>query len=254
MKTFNNNIKLVSAIFIFCIGVFCLPQTSTAQRFGHVGGGGGSRGGGGGGHMAQPSGGGRGGFNGGARVEAPRVFRPAAPRMDRGGGGVIHNEGVSHHVYGGVRPYAYHPYHPYGWGPYWHPFGYFAGALAADAFLFSIANQQYYYDNGVYYEPSGSGYVVVPPPIGAVVSYLPAGYITVQVGDDIYYYYGGAFYISQGGSFRVVPAPVGAIVTEIPEGATDQVINGVDYLLFNNTYYQPISQNGQDAYEVVQVN
>jgi hypothetical protein len=74
------------------------------------------------------------------------------------------------------------------------------------------------------------------------------------MGDATYFYYAGVFYVSQGGSFRVVPAPEGAIVTEIPEGATDQNINGQDYLLYNNTYYQPISQNGQDAYEVVTVN
>ena len=262
MKTFNR-IKLLTVVCIFCTALFCLPQNTSAQRFGHGGGGGGARGGGGG---ARPGGGGR-GFNGGARNEA-HVYRapearPAAPAggRDRGGdrGVIIRNENVFHHGYGdgghgyGTRPYFYHPYHPYIWGPYWHPFGYFAIGLTADAILYNWGNQQYYYDEGVYYQPSGNGYSVVAPPVGAVVSYLPSGYVTVMVGDDTYYYYGGTFYIGQGGSFRVVPAPVGAIVSEIPEGATDQQINGVDYLLYNNTYYQPISLNGQDAYEVVQV-
>ena len=250
MQTFNK-IKLANIICILCMVIFCFPQDSAAQRFGHGGGGGGgSRGGGGG----APRGGGGGGrtINGGSRNEGNHVFRALASRPVGTVFGIRHNENVYHHVYG-AHPYAYHAYHPYMWGPYWHPFGFFATALTADAIMFSIASQQYYYDNGVYYEPSNSGYTVVPPPIGAVVTYLPAGYLTVQVGDAIYYYYGGAFYISQGGSFRVVPAPVGAIVTEIPEGATEQVINGENYLLYNNTYYAPISQNGQDAYEVVQV-
>ena len=263
MKTFNK-IKLVTIIIIFCTVIFSFPENLMAQRFGHGGGGGGgSRGGGGGGAA-------RGGFNGGSRNAGNHVFRAPEPTRSVGGGGrgddrrgwgggVIRNENVYHNGgrdgFGyGSRPYYYHPYHPYVWGRFWHPFGFFAATLTADAIMFNWNNQQYYYDEGVYYQPSGNGYAVVAPPVGAVVSYLPTGYITVMVGDDTYYYYGGAFYISQGGSFRVVPAPPGAVVYEIPEGATDQVINGVDYILYNNTYYEPISQNGQDAYEVVQVN
>ena len=260
MNTLNKMkiVTILAVLFLFIIG---MPQTGNAQRFGH-GGGGGMRGGGGGGMR----GGGGGGrpvqvmphtINGGSRNDGNHVFR--APGRGDGGrpfGGITHNENVYHHGGGwGAHPYAYHAYHPYIWGPRWHPFGFFAAALSADAFMFYIANQQYYYDDGVYYAPSNSGYTAVAPPIGAVVTYLPAGYMTVTGGDgNTYYYYGGAFYISQGGSFRVVPAPVGAVVTEIPEGATEQNINGESYLLYNNTYYEPISQDGQDAYEVVQVN
>lgn len=249
MKAFNK-IKPASLIFIMCMVMFCVPQSVMGQRFGHGGGGGRGGGGGargGGGAVRTINGGGR---NIGAHDFGRGAFHPA-PRPVGGG---FRNENAFHHVYGGARPYFYHPYHPYIWGPYWHPFGFFAATLTADAILLSLNNQQYYYDNGVYYQPYNNGYNVVPPPIGATVSYLPAGYLTVPVGNDTYDYYGGAFYLYQGNSYQVVPAPVGAIVTEIPEGATDQVINGVDYLVYNNTYYEPISQNGQDAYEVVQVN
>jgi len=256
MKT-HNKMKFLSIVGIICMAIFCLPQNSAAQHFGHGGGGGGRAGGGGGGRPA--GGGGFGGgarsINGGSRNFGAHVYHAPA----RGGGdrqffgGGVRNEGVYHHAYG-FHPYFYHPFHPYVWGPYWHPFGYFASVLTADAIMFSWAGQQYYYDDGVYYEPYNGGYTVVNPPVGAVVSYLPSGYETVPVGDAVYYYYGGTFYVSQGGSFRVVPAPEGAIVTEVPDGATDQNINGQDYLLYNNTYYQPISQNGQDAYEVVTVN
>jgi len=251
-----NKIKNINIICIFFLAAFCIPYSSMAQRFGHGGGGGGFHGGGGG----APRGGGSaprgGGFNGGARNVDAHVFRAPAARNDHPAyGGGHFGDNAYHHVYGGFHPYAFHPYHPYMWGAYWHPFGYFATSLAADAILLSIANQQYYYDNGVYYQPYNGGYTVVAPPVGAVVSYVPSGYQVVQAADGSeYYYYGGAFYVPQGGSFRVVPAPVGAIVNEIPEGAQDQQINGQDYLLYNNTYFEPISQNGQDAYEVVQVN
>jgi len=239
----TQKIRLTTISSIFCIAAFCLPQSSNAQRFGH-GGGGGFRGGGG----SEFHGGGR-TINGGSHIGdhafgGVRGDRPAPGRF---------NEGIYHHAYG-YHPYFSHPFHPYVWGPYWYPFGFFCTALTVDAIMFDIASQDYYYDNGVYYIPASGGYTVVAPPIGAVVGYLPAGYMTVPVGDGVYYYYGGAFYVSQGGSFRVVPAPVGAIVTEIPEGAAEQTIDGEDYLLYNNTYYQPISQNGRDAYEVVQVN
>jgi len=170
------------------------------------------------------------------------------------GGERFHNENVFHRGYRD-HPYFYHPYHPYYWGPSWHPFGFFIGALTADAFFFNYDNRGYYYDDGVYYQPSGNGYAVVAPPIGAVVNYLPDGYTTITADDGTYYYYyAGVFYIAQDNAYRVVPAPVGAIVTDIPEGAVDQVINGEHYLLYNNTYYLPVSQDGQDAYQVVQVN
>ena len=166
---------------------------------------------------------------------------------------------VDEHVYHtgsyhGIHPYVYHPYHPFYWGPRWHPVGFFLSSLAANAFRFSIANQWYYYEDGCYYIPYQGGYSVVPPPIGAVVSYLPDGYETVLVGNDYFYYYGGAFYIAIPQGYQVVQAPPGAVVSQLPEGAIEQNVNGQTLLFYNNTYYQPISQDGQDAYEVVTVN
>jgi Family of unknown function (DUF6515) len=167
---------------------------------------------------------------------------------------VHENVNVYHNHYQPVHAYAYHPYHPYYWGHNWHPLGYFAASLARDAFLISLANQQYYYDEGVYYQPSAGGYAVVSAPIGATVSTLPPGFETTQVGDDYFYYYGGTFYTDTGNGYQVVVAPYGAVVTQIPDGAVQQDINGQTYLVYNNVYYQPVTVNGTDAYEVVQVN
>ncbi len=194
-------------------------------------------------------------INGGARNIGNHNFHPVttvAPRVT-----VNTHERVNvYHAgnYRGLHPYAYHPYHPYYWGPRWHPIGYFLSALTANAIRFAIGSQWYYYDDGCYYVPSASGYSVVPPPIGAVVSYLPDGYETCMVGNDTFYYYAGAFYVAVTQGYQVVQAPVGAVITELPVGAVDQQINGQDLLVYNNVYYQPISQDGQDAYEVVQSN
>ncbi len=196
-------------------------------------------------------------INGGARNIGNHNFHPTTtvnvtPHVD-----VNNRDRVNvYHTgtYRGLRPYSYHPYHPYYWGPRWHPVGFFLASLAADAFRFAIGNQWYYYDDGCYYIPSSGGYSVVPPPIGAVVSYLPDGYETCMVGNDTFYYYGGAFYITVAGGYQVVQAPPGAVVSQLPVGAVDQQINGEDILVYNNVYYQPISQDGQDAYEVVPSN
>ena len=178
----------------------------------------------------------------------PRVVVPPSRTVTRDHVNVYHTGG-----YRGIHPYSYHPYRPYYWGPRWHPVGYFLSALAADAFYFSLANQAYYYDDGVYYEPGNGGYTAVPPPIGAVVNALPEGYETTMVGNDTFYYYGGAFYAYTDQGYQVIAAPAGAVITELPQGAVQQDIDGQTYMVYNNVYYAPISQDGQDAYEVVQM-
>jgi len=35
---------------------------------------------------------------------------------------------------------------------------------------------------------------------------------------------------------------------------TKITVDGKKYMVYNNTYYQPVSQDGKDAYEVVIVN
>jgi hypothetical protein len=193
-------------------------------------------------------------YNHAPAAPAPRVNTPRPADM-HGKPAVRENANIYHTgAYHGLRPYTYHPYHPYVWGPRWHPVGFFINALAATAFRFEIGAQWYYYDDGCYYEPYNGGYDVVAPPLGALVSYLPDGYETVPVGDDTYYYYGGAFYIYTGQGYQVVQAPIGAVVSQLPVGASEQDVNGQTFMFYNGAYYQPISQDGQDAYEVVQGN
>jgi len=121
------------------------------------------------------------------------------------------------------------------------------------AVLISVSNQNYYYNEGVYYSPSGSGYVVVPAPAGAAITELPSGYSSLTVGSARYYYYGGIFYSLSGDSYNVVTAPVGAVVNDLPEGAEEIEVGGVKLLKYNNAFFQPVSQSGNDAYEVVNV-
>ena len=121
--------------------------------------------------------------------------------------------------------------------------------------MINYADQSYYYNEGVFYEPSGSGYTVVQAPSGAVVTVLPTGSTATEVTSSEYYYFGGVFYQQTNSGYKVVPAPVGAVVDNIPSGATE-VTNSSSQTLLNyyGTYYLPIVQNGQDAYEVVSLN
>jgi hypothetical protein len=45
--------------------------------------------------------------------------------------------------------------------------------LTTTAIIVSVANRQYHYDQGVYYEKEDDGYKAVTPPIGANIPELP---------------------------------------------------------------------------------
>ena len=160
------------------------------------------------------------------------------------------------HVYGGHRYYSYynyynHPYQPFVYGPSWHPVGFFLTALPAAAIVIAFNNVEYRYDDGVYYQPGNNGYQAVAPPVGAYIPSLPAGYATTEVGGIDYYYYGGVFYAATQDGYQIVRAPAGAIVYNLPEGCQQVQAGDIVYLQYGNSFFQPIQFNGQDAYEVV---
>ncbi len=75
----------------------------------------------------------------------------------------------------------------------YHPAGFFLATMYVTAVMISVSNQNYYYNQGVYYTQSTSGYVVVPAPVGASVTVLPSDYTLVVVGSSTYYYYAEHF-------------------------------------------------------------
>ena len=78
--------------------------------------------------------------------------------------------GHGHHAYGGgwARPYGSR------WGVVLPPLGLMIPLLPAAYLALTIGGAPYYYADGVYYAPApGQGYMVVPPPDGAVAA-LPA--------------------------------------------------------------------------------
>ncbi len=58
-------------------------------------------------------------------------------------------------------------------------------------------NSRYYYQGGVWYRPDGPRFVVIAPPIGVVISTLPAFYTTLWLGGIPYYYANDTYYTWQ---------------------------------------------------------
>ncbi len=50
-----------------------------------------------------------------------------------------------------------------------------------------VGSTTYIYSDGIFLEPSGSSYIVVRPPVGAVVTYLPEGCSMIQINNLNYY-------------------------------------------------------------------
>ena len=109
----------------------------------------------------------------------------------------------------------------------------------------------YYYSGGLFYQPFGSYYRVIPPPFGIRISLLPRGYWSLSLGGYPYFYYNGIFYRKSNNDYEVVKAPVGAEVPSIPRDAKTVVIDGSKYYEYNGTYYkETIKNNGEIWYTV----
>ena len=160
----------------------------------------------------------------------------------------------------GYRPYTYHTYKPYRYGARWHPPGFVLATMWTGAVIISHNKRKYYYNDGVYYSAVPNGYRVVDPPATISVAKLPTGTELVILNEREFYYFGGVFYEKalEGSAigqrkYRVVTAPDGAIIRHLPEGAEEHTIGGQNYLELNNTYYLPITENGNDVYQVVEM-
>lgn len=109
----------------------------------------------------------------------------------------------------------------------------------------------YYYSGGLFYQPYGSYYRVMPPPLGIRVSILPRGYWSFRIGGLPYFYYNGIFYRRDNRDYEVIKAPVGAEVPSIPRDAKTIVIDGEKYYEYNGTYFKDfIKPNGELWYTV----
>ena len=92
-------------------------------------------------------------------------------------------------------------YYPPGWGA-WGVAAFTAGVIVGATVsspppyydTVYVGSTTYIYSDGVYLQPRGGSYVVVNPPVGVVVSYLPEGCTLTQINNISYYDCGGIYY------------------------------------------------------------
>ena len=89
--------------------------------------------------------------------------------------------------------------------------GSFFASLPREHTRIIVNGVPYYYYDGVYYAACPNGYVIVNPPMGAVVPAIPAGMIPVVVGSTTYYYAGGVYYLQQPNGYVAVSPPASVI-------------------------------------------
>ena len=110
-----------------------------------------------------------------------------------------------------------------------------------------VYDRTYYYYGGVFYVYTGYDYVVVTPPIGAVVSVLPSGAVRVVIDGTMYYRHGDVYYRRCQGGYLVVATPLGGSMSSLPVGCTTVVIDDAVYYRHHNSYF---AEDG-NAYVVV---
>lgn len=101
----------------------------------------------------------------------------------------------------------------------------------------------YYYRGGIWYRPYGPRFVVVAPPIGIGVGFLPPYYTTVWFGGMPYYYADQTYYTWQ-------PARREYVVTQPPNRQPAQVgDSGSDEVFVYPKNGQSEAQQSTDRYE-----
>jgi len=70
---------------------------------------------------------------------------------------------------------------------------------------------RYYFYGGAWYRPHGPRFVVVAPPFGLFVPFLPPYYATIWIGGIPYYYANETYYAHRGNGYVVVEPPRGDV-------------------------------------------
>jgi hypothetical protein len=107
---------------------------------------------------------------------------------------------------------------------------------------------RYYFNGGVWYAPSGPGFVVVYPPPGLVISVLPPYYSTVWIGGNPYYYADNVYYTwrSDENGYAVVDPPDNA---DAPSPPPERTQDAPDDLIIYPKNGQSKDQQAADQFE-----
>ncbi|MCB9757973.1 MAG: hypothetical protein H6753_06100 [Candidatus Omnitrophica bacterium] len=102
--------------------------------------------------------------------------------------------------------YRYKDHPRSGWSISWIP---------NTSFSIRLGSARYYYDDGLYYSRLGTQYVLVTPPVGAIVRSIPSDYRPVIVNGVKYYEDRGTYYVYTRYGYQVVAPPVEFITAQV---------------------------------------
>lgn len=106
----------------------------------------------------------------------------------------------------------------------------------------------YHYYHGSYYRYTAGGYIVVRPPYGFRLRFLPWGYRSIYIGTSPYYYYGGVYYLEIDDEYEVVKAPENYVKKQLPS-EYKKVVGDKVYFLNNGFYYEKqITEDGDELF------
>ena len=138
--------------------------------------------------------------------------------------------------------------HGNGWGPgpQYRP-GYMVDRFPERNYRVPYRGQDYFFSGGYWYRPQGPRYVVVAPPYGIRVHYLPDYAREVWVGGALFFLAAGAYYTYENSTqqYVVVEPP-----TAVPAPQPAPQGNGYDVVAYPANGQSPaqVQQDGYDCY------
>ena len=135
----------------------------------------------------------------------------------------------------------------YGHNHYYPSRGGFVTALPRDHRVVIYGDVSYHCHEGVWYRPEGPRFVIVAPPFGLVVPFLPPYYATIWVGGLPYYYADKVYYTPTVGGYMVVAPPQESAVSQVPPPASS--VPSVERLFIYPREGQSEQQQANDRYQ-----
>jgi hypothetical protein len=117
-----------------------------------------------------------------------------------------HNDSYRHNDGYRYDEHHYYRHHDYP------SFGFHVSYMPDNYYSFEWSNSRYFYYDGIYYTRAANSYVVMPPPVGAMVYTIPVAYQPVVINSTTYYTYDGIYYVRTGYGYQVVSRPVLTVV------------------------------------------
>ncbi|WDD99675.1 DUF6515 family protein [Thalassomonas actiniarum] len=115
-----------------------------------------------------------------------------------------------------------------------------------------VRGTPFYFNAGVFYRTSPSGYVVVKAPLGARVTTLAPGYVSFTLGLKRYFHVNATYYRKEKDSYVVVEKPEGADAGATEMAQATQVNEAGSPLVIYPNNGQSNQQRKQDKFECYQ--